>query len=190
MFTFEKIKVISFGQESFPPSLLLIEFCLLIYLWRDCFVLFQAYFQVTQPPYPAAVGLLAEDLKMLKRLSGTNFRWFEFCNEHEQILRAVKNFNGPFITPRCGGTYPYGFFKSVPPPPPGQKHSNRRILCFYQNQTVDILFVLVSFRKGSRIELKFPLPLVTLIYITKDLLNLLSFEGEERSLTCFRLTLR
>ena len=57
------------------------------------------------------------------------------------------------------------------PPPPGQKHSNRRILCFYQYQTVDILFVLVSSRKGSRIELKFPLPLVTLIYITKDLPN-------------------
>ena len=77
-------------------------------------------------------------------------------------------------------------------PPPGQKHSNRRILCFYQNQTVDILFVLVSSRKGSRIELKFPLPLVTLIYITKDLLNLKEEkgEGEERSLTCFRLSLR
>ena len=127
---------------------------------------------------------------MLKRLSGTNFRWFEFCNGHEQILRAVKNFNGPFITPRCCGTYLYGLFKRVPSPPPGQKHSNRRILCLYQYQTVDILFVLVSSRKGSRIELKFPLPLVTLIYITKDLLNLLSLEGEERSLTCFRLTLR
>ena len=49
------------------------------------------------------------------------------------------------------------------PHPPGQKHSKRRILCFYQSQTVPS-------RKGSRIELKFPLPLVTLIYITKDLL--------------------
>ena len=66
------------------------------------------------------------------------------------------------------------YIREYPPPPTpsGQKHSKRRILCFYQNQTVDILFVLVSSRKGSRIELKFPLPLVTLIYITKDLLNL------------------
>ena len=54
--------------------------------------------------------------------------------------------------------------------PPGQKYSKRRILFFYQNQTVDILFVVVPSRKGSRIELKFPSPLVTLIYITKDLL--------------------
>ena len=90
-----------------------------------------------------------------------------------------------------GGTYLYGLYKGVPPPP---GYSKRRILCFYQDQTVDILSVLVSSRKGSRIELKFPLTLVTLIIyllnITKDLLNLLTLELEERSLTCFLLTQR
>ena len=93
-----------------------------------------------------------------------------------------------------GGTYLFGLYKGVPPPPRGQKHSKRRILCFYQNQTVDILFVLVSSRKGSRIELKFPLPLVTLIIylILQKIYSTcsLTLEREERSLTCFLLTQR
>ena len=51
-------------------------------------------------------------------------------------------------------------------PTPRVKITVKDKFCFYHNQTVDILFVLVSSRKGSRTELKFPLPLVTLILYT------------------------
>ena len=85
-------------------------------------------------------------------------------DQNEQSVYPFSDQNGARTLPD-GAAHTYiAYIREYPTP--RVKITVKDKFCFYHNQTVDILFVLVSSRKGSRTELKFPLPLVTLILYT------------------------